>query len=80
MKKPRQSRKMGVWWRKYGYSRQPYCQRCSEIFRDHIIRGFSNSCKCSRDSPCQDCAKILAHFPADRCALFSVMDGGARPK
>ena len=80
MKKPRQSRKMGVWWRKYGYSGQPYCQRCSEIFRDHIIRGFSNSCKCSRESPCQDCNKILQHFPVDREELFASMDrGGGLP-
>ena len=79
MKAPRQSRKMGVWWRKYGYSGERYCQRCSEVFRDHIIRGFSNSCDCSRDSPCQDCTKILAHFPMSREQLFASMDRGVKP-
>lgn len=78
MKKPRLSRKMGVWWRKYGYNGEPYCQRCSEIFRDHIIRGFSNSCNCSRDTPCNDCAKILNHFPGDRRELYALMDNGGR--
>jgi hypothetical protein len=76
VKKRRQSWKMGAWWRKYGYSGERYCQRCSEIFRDHIICGFSNSCDCCRDSPCQDCSKILAHFPLDRVALWAVMDAG----
>jgi hypothetical protein len=78
MKKPRLSRKLGIWWRKYGYSGKAYCQRCSEIFRDHIIRGFSNSCKCCRESPCQDCAKILEHFPLRREALWEVMDKGSK--
>ena len=77
MKKPRLSRKMGIWWRKYGYSGKAYCQRCSEIFRDHIIRGLSNSCNCSRESPCLDCAKILEHFPLQREALWKVMGPGS---
>ena len=78
MKKPRLSRKMGIWWRKYGYSGKAYCQRCSEIIRDHIIRGLSNSCNCSRESPCQDCAKILEHFPLRREALWD--KGSKGPK
>jgi hypothetical protein len=33
--------------------------------------------KCCRDSPCQDCSQILAHFPLDRAALWEVMDQGS---
>lgn len=39
----RQSRKFGNWWRCYGYSGEEYCQRCSEVFRDHLLRQKSNS-------------------------------------
>jgi hypothetical protein len=28
----------GNWWRNLGYGGPPYCQRCSEVFRDHIMR------------------------------------------
>ena len=38
MKNARSENKMGFWWRKYGYDGPRYCQRCSEVFRDHIIR------------------------------------------
>ena len=58
----RQNRK-GKWWSRVGYEGPPYCQRCSETFRDHIIRLMSNSAGCSRQAPCHDCAKILKHFP-----------------
>ena len=40
-----------------------YCQRCSEVFRDHILRSLSNSAGCTMSSPCVDCKRILAHFP-----------------
>jgi len=40
-----------------------YCQRCSEVFRDHILRSLSNSARCTMSSPCVDCKRILAHFP-----------------
>eukprot|EP01050_Picozoa_sp_SAG11_P005071 SAG11_NODE_342_length_10454_cov_11.233079_3_plen_397_part_00 len=35
--------KFGRYWRGLGYSGEQYCQRCSEIFRDHLIRQHSNS-------------------------------------
>ena len=53
---------MGNWWRGYGYAGAPYCQRCSEVFRDHLIRQKPNSANCSRDDPCHDCAKLLENF------------------
>ena len=56
---------MGKWWSGYGYAGNPYCQRCSEVFRDHLIREKSNSATCSREAPCDDCGKILRHFPGD---------------
>jgi hypothetical protein len=37
---------MRKWLSGYGYAGEPYCQRCSEIFRDHLIRQKSNSAKC----------------------------------
>lgn len=54
--------KMGRWWRSYGYAGPAYCQRCSEVFRDHIMRQLSNSAGCRRDSGCSVCAQVLEHF------------------
>eukprot|EP01052_Picozoa_sp_SAG31_P016986 SAG31_NODE_1145_length_9684_cov_12.800209_3_plen_179_part_00 len=39
----RKEHKLARWWRGYGYAGGPYCQRCSEVFRDHLIRQKSNS-------------------------------------
>jgi hypothetical protein len=63
MTRKRSRRRLGMWWKKYGYGGPPYCQRCSEVFRDHIIRGLSNSAKCTPAKPCLDCKKVLQHFP-----------------
>ena len=60
--KPRKAIKFGQWWKAYGYDGPCYCQRCSELFRDHCIRQLSNSAGCSRGDECPDCAKILGHF------------------
>lgn len=59
---PRRSIKMGQWWQSFGYDGPRYCQRCSELFRDHLIRELSNSANCSRGNECSDCAHIVAHF------------------
>jgi hypothetical protein len=64
-KKDRTVHRFGKWWRGIGYSGDFYCQRCSEVFRDHLIRQKSNSANCSRLSPCDDCAKLLVFFPPD---------------
>ena len=48
-----------------GYDGPPYCQRCSEVFRDHLMRQTPNSAKCSRDNPCDDCARVLVCFKRD---------------
>ena len=53
--------KFGCWWRGVGYGGPPYCQRCSEIFRDHLIRQYKNSAMCTREAPCGDCTKILGY-------------------
>ena len=34
-----------------GYSGPKYCQRCSEVFRDHIVRQKPNSAMCNRKVP-----------------------------
>ena len=40
---PRRQNRKGRWWRRVGYDGPAYCQRCSEVFRDHLIRQKSNS-------------------------------------
>ena len=79
MKRERADNKIGMWWRKYGYAGPRYCQRCSELFRDHIIRQYSNTARCSRQRPCTDCAKVLMHMPKPLHNTFAVMDA-ARTK
>ena len=32
------------------------------VFRDHIISEKPNSASCSREVPCVDCLKVMAHF------------------
>ena len=67
--------KMGKWWKSYGYEGPDYCQRCSEVFRDHIMRGpGKNSAKCSIDYPCRDCASVLCCFPDRRKLLQKIMN------
>ena len=61
-KQPRANFKLGQWWKGFGYVGPRYCQRCSEVFRDHLIRQQSNSANCTRKDPCNDCAKVLDHF------------------
>ena len=39
-----------------------YCERCSDIFRSHVIREKTNSANCTRATLCRDCAKVMAHF------------------
>ena len=72
--------KMGKWWRNVGYTGPQYCQRCSEVFRDHIMRQHRNSAQCSRDNPCGDCASVLEHFDlaGDRAALWQRFDDRAK--
>lgn len=60
--KPRKVQKMGGWLKKYGYSGPDYCQRCSRIFRDHLIRQRRNAAGCSRDAPCVECAQVMSGF------------------
>ena len=61
-KQPRANFKLGQWWKGFGYNGPRYCQRCSEVFRDHLIRQQSNSAQCSRTDPCSDCLNVLRHF------------------
>jgi hypothetical protein len=58
----RTTQRHGRWWQTLGYDGPAYCQRCSEVFRDHIIRQKPNSAECNRNNPCHECAKVLAHF------------------
>jgi hypothetical protein len=57
--------KFGKFWQSIGYSGDFYCRRCSEVFRDHMVRQNSNSAQCTRSSPCDDCAQMLVFFPLD---------------
>ena len=58
----------------------PYCQRCSEIFRDHIIRQISNSAGCSRERPCRDCHTILQHFKTPLEQVWRLIQEKCREK
>ena len=70
----RKTPKLGRWWRQLGYNGPKYCQRCSEVFRDHIQRQKPNSAGCSRQSPCDDCAKVMRHFDVAKEAVWERMD------
>ena len=84
VKRGRSINKVGKWWKMYGYNGPPYCQRCSEVFRDHIIRQISNSAFCSRANPCTDCTQVLKYLPQPHEQVWAQMDqtkearGGAR--
>eukprot|EP01050_Picozoa_sp_SAG11_P004565 SAG11_NODE_294_length_11142_cov_7.050439_14_plen_271_part_00 len=41
--KKRRTIRLGRYWIGFGYSGVHYCTRCSEVFRDHLIRQMSNS-------------------------------------
>lgn len=70
----RRHNRQGKWWSSVGYNGEPYCQRCSEIFRDHIIRTMSNSANCTREHPCHDCEQILRCFTGGRENAFNKME------
>ena len=78
MKKSRSSNTLGKWWRKYGYCGAAYCQKCSEIFRDHLLRQISNSAHCSRKCPCVDCQRVLCKMGNQTLEqLWAKVDAGA---
>lgn len=74
LKRERQRPKFGNWWKQDGYRGPTYCQRCSEVFRDHIMRQKPNSASCSRDAPCDDCTQVLRHFNKSGQVLWDVFD------
>ena len=74
LKRERQRPKFGRWWRQAGYSGPKYCQRCSEVFRDHIMRQKPNSASCTRSNPCDDCGKVLRHFDKSGQVLWDAFD------
>lgn len=76
---PRRKQRFGRWWRMLGYDGPPYCQRCSEVFRDHLMRQTPNSAECSRENPCDDCARVVACFVAPTHAeLWERIDARCR--
>ena len=70
----RTTQKHGRWWQTLGYGGPAYCQRCSEVFRDHIIREKPNSAQCSRGHPCDECAGLLQHFVGGVDLLWQKID------
>ena len=72
----------GNYWRGIGYSSEAYCQRFSEVFRDHLLRQNPNSANCSRENPCDDCTKILTFFPPEpgRWTLFEAKQSQKRQR
>eukprot|EP01052_Picozoa_sp_SAG31_P008998 SAG31_NODE_464_length_15318_cov_17.930876_11_plen_325_part_00 len=69
-KKKRINLKLGKWWRSIGYKGPNYCQRCSELFRDHILRQFSNTAGCTRTTPCCNCLPVLRWFSDTALDVF----------
>jgi hypothetical protein len=74
LKRQRKVHKIGRWWRQFGYNGPRYCQRCSEVVRDHLMRQKANSANCSRNAPCDDCIKVVRHFNVDPEELWQRFD------
>jgi hypothetical protein len=71
-------RQRGHWGYHAGYSGPKYCQRCSEVFRYHIMEQMPNSANCSRESPCQICVQVLPHYRLQGSALWAAMDAAKK--
>lgn len=65
---------LGAFWKKFGYAGPAYCTLCSSSFRNHIIRQRKTRSSCSRESPCEQCSKILSYFPGDWAATYAAID------
>jgi len=65
---------LGVFWKKFGYEGPPYCTLCSHAFRNHIIRQRKTRVKCSRETPCAQCACILDQCRQDRDSVYQAID------
>ena len=74
MERERNRLKLSKWWKSYGYNGPKYCQRCSEVFRDHIMRQLSNSARCIRQRPCTDCKRVLEWFPQPASNAYERID------
>eukprot|EP01047_Picozoa_sp_COSAG01_P035488 COSAG01_NODE_2727_length_7176_cov_70.215345_6_plen_327_part_00 len=73
-------RKRGHWGYRAGYSGPRYCQRCSEVFRYHIMEQKPNSADCSRESPCHICVQVLPHYRLQGGALWAAMDAAKKAR
>jgi len=66
---------LGQYWRSMGYRGPAYCSGCSNTFRNHLIRRRGQPrTRCSRESPCNACSRILEHFEGDHETAFASMD------
>ena len=54
--------RMGRFWKTAGYNGPAYCNRCSNVFRAHMVKEGVSDKKCSRDVPCPICKGVLSHF------------------
>ncbi len=59
----RAKHRVGQFWKHYGYGGPPYCNRCANLFRAHMLteQGVHEK-KCSRRVPCPICKEVLSHF------------------
>eukprot|EP01047_Picozoa_sp_COSAG01_P019043 COSAG01_NODE_1047_length_11943_cov_30.026762_7_plen_468_part_00 len=71
-------RKLGCWGYQAGYSGPRYCQRCSEVFRFHIMEQKPNSADCSREFPCQICVQVLRHYQLQGSTLWAALDAAKK--
>jgi hypothetical protein len=79
-KTPTRKRKLGHWGYQSGYSGPRYCQRCSEVFRYHIMEQKPNSADCSRESPCHLCVQVLPHYRPQGSALWAALDAAKQAR
>eukprot|EP01047_Picozoa_sp_COSAG01_P033139 COSAG01_NODE_2426_length_7722_cov_2.700905_2_plen_339_part_00 len=73
-------RKRGHWGYRAGYTGPRYCQRCSEVFRYHIMEQKPNSAGCSREFPCQICVQVLSHYRPQGSALWAAFDAAKKAR
>jgi hypothetical protein len=54
--------RFGQFWKSFGYDGPAYCNRCSSVFRAHMLIGTVAEKRCSAQAPCHICKAVLAHF------------------
>ena len=75
-----QPSRMGLWLKQMGYEGPPYCQRCSQVFKEHLILHNRNPAKCTRRLPCDHCSRVLLKFDVRGQDLWLRIDSSRQAK